>query len=52
MGRNDLHGKEVAAPSHGRACAGACTFFVLIVACPKQVSWAPVHAGMCVIQVF
>jgi len=52
MGRNGLHGEEVAAPSHGRACAGVCAFCALIVACTKQVSWAPVHAGMYVTQVF
>jgi len=46
-GRNGLYGEEVAAPSNGRACAGVCAFFVLSVACNKQVSWAPVHAQVC-----
>jgi len=52
MGSNSLHGEEVAATSHGRACTGVCAFFALILACTKQVSRAPVHAIVYVIQVF
>ena len=34
----EFHGKVVAAPSAERACAGACAFVVVDVACKKQVS--------------
>ena len=38
MARNGLHGKGVVAPSHGRACAGACVFLwrecCALVRCP------------------
>ena len=51
MGHSSLHGEEVAAPLHGRACAGICAIFALIAACAKQESWAPVHAGVTVIRV-
>ena len=36
--RNHFHGEEVAAPSHGRTCAGVCAFFAVSVACTKQLS--------------
>jgi len=45
--RSSFHGKEVAAPSHRRACAGVCAFLVVRVAFTKQVSWAPVHVQVC-----
>jgi len=44
-----LHGEEVVARSHGRACASVCAFFALIAACIKQVSRAPMLAGVYVI---
>jgi len=47
MGCNGLHGKEVAARSHRRACAGVCVFFVLSLACTKQAHRAPVHVQVC-----
>ena len=42
-----FHSKEVSAPSDRHSCAGACAFFVVGVACTKQVSWAPVHVQVC-----
>ena len=55
IGQNGLHGgdSEVPAPFHGRlrGCM-FCVFFALIMACTKSASWAPVHAGIYVIQVF
>jgi len=52
IGRNGLHGEEVAAPSHGSACAGVCAFFAVSVVCTKQVSCASVYAGVYIPQVF
>jgi len=49
---NRFHGEEVEEPSQGRACASVCAFFALSVAYTKQVSWAPVHVGVYVVQVF
>lgn len=35
--RNSIDGNAEAAPSGRRACAGACAFFVVGVACTEQV---------------
>ena len=41
--RNGLHGKRLATPSD----TDVCVFFVVGVACTKQMSWASVHVHVC-----
>ena len=43
MVHNGFYGKQGAAPSHRRACAGVGAFFAIRVACTNQLSWALVH---------
>jgi len=52
MGHNGLHGEGVAAPSYSRAGAGVCAIFAVSVVCTTQMSWAPVHAGVYIPQMF
>jgi len=45
-----FHVEKVAAPSHGRTCAGVCAFFAVSVACTKQVSYPPEHVQVCTLN--
>ena len=45
--RNSVHGKEVSAPLHGRACTDACEFFVGSVVCIQTGVLSTMH-----VQVF
>jgi len=54
MGHNGLHGpaKKMLHRRTGVLAQVYVIFFASIVACTKQVSWAPVYAGVYVVQVF